>query len=95
MKAIKELKHGEYFNIAYNVAKLRFGELSKPFGTCTRLAVVFTLKEIEEPKENQVWVRDDYDPAEKEYICYNFADTSKWKYLKGDKKVFDSEHFCF
>ena len=67
MKAVKELKHGEYF----------------------------TLKEIEEPKESQVWVRDDYDPAEKEFICYNFADTSKWKYLKGDKKVFDSEHFIF
>ena len=64
MKAIKDLKHGEYF----------------------------TLREIEEPKESQVWIRDDYDPAEKEYICYNFADTSKWKYLKGDKKVYDSEH---
>ena len=67
MKAIKELKHGEYF----------------------------TLKEIEEPTENQVWIRDDFDPIENEYIYYNFADTSKLKFLKGDMKVYDSEHFIF
>lgn len=55
----------------------------------------FTLKEIEFPKESQVWIRDEYDREERAYLVYNFADTSKWKYLKGDKRVYDSEHFCF
>lgn len=67
MKAIKELKKGEYF----------------------------TLKEIEYPEEKQVWVRDEYDHSEKAYMIHNFADTCKWKYLKGNKKVYDSEHFYF
>lgn len=53
------------------------------------------MKEVEFPTEKQVWIRDEYDREEREYLCYNFADTSKWKYLKGDRKVYDSEHFCF
>lgn len=67
MKALKQLKQGEYF----------------------------TLKEIEFPKESQVWIKDEYDREEKAYLCYNFADTSKDKYIKGDKQVYDTEHFCF
>lgn len=55
----------------------------------------FTLKEIEEPKESQVWIKDEYDREEKAFLCYNFANTSKWKYIKGDKQVYDSEHFYF
>ncbi|MBR3564715.1 MAG: hypothetical protein IKN39_04530 [Clostridia bacterium] len=55
----------------------------------------FTLKEVEEPKESQVWIKDEYDREEKAFLCYNFANTSKWKYIKGDKQVYDSEHFYF
>lgn len=55
----------------------------------------FTLREVEFPKESQVWIRDEYDLSDKTYLCYNFADTSKYKYLKGDKQVYDTEHFCF
>lgn len=55
----------------------------------------FTLKEVEFPKENQVWIKDEYDRKERAFACYNFADTSKWKYIKGSKQVFDSEHFFF
>lgn len=47
-----------------------------------------TLKDIEEPKENQVWIIDEYDRSEKEYLLYNFADTSKYKYVKGNKVCF-------
>ena len=55
----------------------------------------FTLREIEDPTEAQVWIRDEYDREEKAYLCYNFADTSKWRYLQGSKQVYDSEHFFF
>ena len=67
MKAVRQLKYGEYF----------------------------TLKEIEYPTERQVWIRDEYDREEKSYLCYNFADTSKWRYIKGSKQIYDSEHFFF
>lgn len=60
-----------------------------------KLGEYFTLKEIEFPTESQVWVRDVYDRQEKAYLCYNFADTCKWRYFKGNKKVYDSEHFFF
>ena len=67
MKAVRQLKYGEYF----------------------------TLREIEYPTEAQGWIRDEYDREEKAYHCYNFAETSKWRYLQGSKQVYDSEHFFF
>lgn len=47
-----------------------------------------TFKDIEEPKDTQVWIIEEYDRSEKEYLLYNFADTSKCKYMKGDKVCF-------
>lgn len=47
-----------------------------------------TFKDIEEPKDTQVWIIEEYDRSEKEYLLYNFADTSKYKYVKGDKVCF-------
>lgn len=48
----------------------------------------FTKKPIEYPTDSQVWVRDEYDRSEKKFLCYNFADTNRWCYMKGDKEVY-------
>lgn len=48
----------------------------------------FTLKSIEEPKENQVWVRGDYDRSTKTYSATNFSDMNRERFFKGNKEVF-------
>ena len=53
--------------------------------------VIFT--DVAEPKENQVWVIDGYDPSYKEYTLYNYANTSKEKFVKGDKVCFTDFYF--
>ena len=37
----------------------------------------FTKKEINEPKESQVWVRGEYDRESKKYICYRWDDINR------------------
>lgn len=48
----------------------------------------FTLKPISEPKENQVFIRGDYDRTEKKYECGKFSDISYSRLLKGDTEVY-------
>ncbi len=48
----------------------------------------FTLKPIEEPKESQVYIRDDYDREEKKYFCQKWNDISDGRLLKGETKVY-------
>jgi len=48
----------------------------------------FTLKEIEEPRPGQVWVRGAYCREEKKYCCYNWADICRERLLKGSTAVF-------
>lgn len=48
----------------------------------------FTLKPISEPKENQVFIRGDYDRTEKKYECGKFSDISSARYLKGSTEVY-------
>lgn len=52
----------------------------------------FTLKDYESlcgcVKENQVYIRDDYDRTEKKYLCGKFIDISYSRYLKGDTIVY-------
>ena len=48
----------------------------------------FTLKEITEPKENQVLIRGDYDQSSKTYSCYKFDDMNNEKFYNGNKIVF-------
>jgi hypothetical protein len=47
----------------------------------------FTLKDIEEPKEGQVWVRNHYDKETKTYSITNWK-TQKERFVKGDRIVF-------
>lgn len=48
----------------------------------------FTKKDIPEPKDNQVWVRGDYDRSSKTYECYCFDDVNRFCYIRGSKEVF-------
>lgn len=48
----------------------------------------FTLKPIAYPKENQVFVKDEYDRRSKRYLCYRYSDVCDYRELKGDKEVF-------
>lgn len=47
----------------------------------------FTKKPIENPKESQVWIRGDYDRAQRKYECTRFDDINTLCYLPGDKDV--------
>ena len=48
----------------------------------------FTKKQIEDPKDSQVWIRGDYDRAQKKYECTNFDDANRFCYMKGSAEVF-------
>jgi len=49
----------------------------------------FTLKPLEYPKENQVYIRGEYDRSEKKYNCVKWVDClGNGRNLKGDKEVY-------
>lgn len=48
----------------------------------------FTLKNIENPKDSQVYIKQEYDKSEKKYFCGKFDDISAGKYISGEKEVF-------
>ena len=48
----------------------------------------FTLKPIEEPKDSQVFVKDEYDRSEKKFWCGKFSDICEGKFLSGDRIVY-------
>ena len=49
---------------------------------------LFTLKEIAEPRDAQVYIREDYDRSEGKYWAQKFSDISAGRYLSGDREVF-------
>jgi len=48
----------------------------------------FTKKELDAPKDSQVWIRGDYDRSSKRYECQRFDDACSFCYLPGTKEVF-------
>ena len=48
----------------------------------------FTLKEIDNPKESQVFIRGEYDNSSKKYSCCKFSDTNTERFLDGKKEIF-------
>ena len=48
----------------------------------------FTLKNISEPKDNQVWIKDEYDRSSKKYLCIRWSDISDSKEILGEKEVY-------
>lgn len=48
----------------------------------------FTFEPVKaEAKESQVWIRRDYDRAEKKYWCEKFSDMNCGKYVRGDREI--------
>ena len=57
----------------------------------------FTMKPLEKPKENQVYIRGDYDRSSKKYSCEKFSDTCSERFFDGNKEVpwvLDSKLIC-
>ena len=48
----------------------------------------FTLRPIEEPKESQVYIRDEYDHSERKYWAYKWYDVCYGRFFSGDKVVY-------
>lgn len=48
----------------------------------------FTLKPIEYPNENQVYIRGDYDRSSKSYSCHKYGDVCAERMIAGSRKVF-------
>lgn len=48
----------------------------------------FTLKEISEPKESQVYIKGEYDKSSKTYSCCKFNDMNEERFYKGNKIIF-------
>ena len=48
----------------------------------------FTLKKIGEPKESQVWIRDEYDRSTKKYLATKWADIGASRQFKPETPVY-------
>lgn len=49
---------------------------------------MFTLKNVEYPTDNQVYVKGAYDRSERKYLCYKYGDVCCERLLRGDRVVF-------
>jgi len=54
---------------------------------------MLTLKNIEQPKEKQVWLKSHYDKSTKKFVIYNFSDIGKSKLIDGSKEIFTNFTF--
>lgn len=69
------------FECVYTAEKIRYMKDLK-------IGEFFTLKKTKEPKESQVYVRDEYDRSERKYWAKKWSDISAGKFIKGDTKVY-------
>lgn len=53
----------------------------------------FTLKNFSEPKDNQVWIKNEYNRSSKKYLCIRYSDISDSKEVSGDKEVYTNFTF--
>ena len=53
-----------------------------------KIGEYFTIKPIEYPTEKQVYIRGEYDRADKKYSCGKFDDISYSRMFNGDKEVY-------
>ena len=54
---------------------------------------LFTLKPIANPRENQVFIRSDYDRSERKYWATKWTDIGDGKYIAGDREVYTDFEF--
>ena len=74
---------GKAFLILKNnkkVVKMKIKELKK--------GDFFTKKSIEYPKENQVFIRGDYDRSLKKFEIIRFSDCNDVQFISGEKEIF-------
>lgn len=53
----------------------------------------FTIKEIANPNEDQVWIRGDYDRESKKYSAIRYSDMNSERFFPGTKQVFQDFTF--
>ena len=53
-----------------------------------RMGSYFTLKDIREPKQNQVYIKGKYDRNSKSFSCVKFSDINSERLIKADKLVY-------
>lgn len=53
-----------------------------------KAGTMFTKREIAEPKEHQVWIRQAYDRTIKKYEVVRFSDICDSQWMDGNKEVF-------
>ena len=53
----------------------------------------FTLKNISEPKDNQVWIKNKYNRSSKKHLCIRWSDISDSREISGDKEVYTNFTF--
>lgn len=53
-----------------------------------KIGEYFTLKPLENPTENQVYIRGRYDCSYKKYDCGKFSDISYSRMFSGNKEVY-------
>ena len=49
---------------------------------------LFTIKPIENPTDNQVWVRGDYDRETRTYSAIRYSDMNSERFFPGTKTVY-------
>lgn len=49
---------------------------------------LFTIKPIENPTDNQVWVRGDYDRETRTYSATRYSDMNSERFFSGTKTVY-------
>lgn len=53
-----------------------------------KIGEYFTIKQIENPRESQVYIRGEYDRSDKKYCCGKFSDISASRLFDGSKEVY-------
>lgn len=48
----------------------------------------FTLKDIAEPNNSQIYIKGEYDRGSKTFSCVKFSDTNSERFFKVSKEVF-------
>lgn len=48
----------------------------------------FTIKDISDPKESQVYIKGSYDRESKVYRCVKFSDINEERFFKGEKMIY-------
>ena len=48
----------------------------------------FTLKPIAEPRDFQVFIKEEYDRSERKFWCGKFSDISEGKLIDGNREVY-------